>query len=519
MITEELNGNGRDCDISALYQRRFRVFIEPKKYLKARNEAILYVVAAAIEKTLETCFRCGHTLEYKNIKDKDERELYPFLPVVSKNANDFGSSSANICLECALRDYQKDQKAIDDVIVDPDDDGTAARWDEIKTAEKNYLQAKEKAKENAMNKSRADYELNEFNTFVNDEEGDLAVSDEETELVAIMAVPIKPEVAIFSTDEVDKLAKAYADAPRDQAARVKSIVKKIRNGSPIKQLATIPDNWRDYCDDLAKRFPNFSEPVLYIRNQFALAAASDRVFRLSPFILNGPPGCGKSFFALALASDLKSVLQVIDISSSQTGSPLTGSELYWANSQPGILFNTIVLGDIANPIFMLDEVDKAYGRRGEYDPLSALHQLLEPKQAKNFHDLCVPELTIDASHVVFIATSNSIEGLEGPIVDRFTVFNIEEPSIKEMPAIVTNQYLLFLDKHPSGGLFKRDIGEDVLKELCGYHPRKVRKILELAFGLAAYSERDYLTVDDVKAGDVGDKEKPGIGFMSVIEPA
>jgi hypothetical protein len=516
MITEELNGNGRDCDISALYQRRFRVFIEPKKYLKARNEAVLYIVAAAIEKSLETCFRCGHPLEYKNIKDKDERELYPFLPVVSKNANDFGSSSANICLECALRDYQKDQKAIDAAIVDPEDDGTAARWDEIKTAEKNYLQAKEKAKENTMNKSRDDYERDEFNEFLDEEEGDLAELNEEPELVA---APIKNEVAIFSTDEVDKLAEAYADAPRDQAARVKSIVKKIRKGSPIKQLATIPDDWRDYCDDLAKRFPNFGEVVLFIRNQFALAVASDKVFRLPPFILNGPPGCGKSFFALEIANYLKTVLHIIDISSSQTGSPLTGSETYWANSQPGILFNTIVLGDIANPIFMLDEVEKGSGRRGEYDPLSALHQLLEPAQAKNFHDLCVPEMSIDASHIIWIATSNSIEGLEGPIVDRFTVFNIAEPSKEEMPAIVTNQYLLFLDKHPSGWVFKRDIGEDVLKELCGYHPRKVRKILELAFGLAAYDERDYLTVADIHAGDVGDKEKPGIGFMSVIEPA
>jgi hypothetical protein len=499
-IIEELNGSARDSGISSLYQRRFRIFIEPKTYIKARNEALIYSAAQAIGISLQTCFRCGRPLEVKDIKDKDEREKFPFLPVAS---SDCFSSTISVCLDCAQRDWQKEQRAVKEALTEAENaDETAERWEEIKAAEKKHL---ESAQEEALKKnSRSEYEHDEFDALLDAEE---------------VVEVIRPVVAIFSTDEVDKLSDAYADAPRDQASRVKSIVKKIRKGSPLKQLATIPADWRDYCDDLEKKFPNFQGVVHFIRNQFALSAATDKVFRLPPVILTGNPGVGKTEFSLTIANDLKSVLQVIDISSSQTGSPLTGSELYWGNAQPGMLFNTLILGEIANPIIMLDEIDKSSGRRGEYDPLSALHQLLEPRQAKNFHDLCVPELTVDASNVIWIATANSIDSLEGPIVDRFTIFNVSDPSKEQMTAIVTNQYQRFLEKHPSGGVFKKNMHEDVLTELCGYHPRKVRKILELAFGLAAYNERDYLTVEDIRAGDVGDKEKPGIGFMSLIEPA
>jgi ATP-dependent Lon protease len=497
-IIEELDGSARDSVISSLYQRRFRIFIEPKTYIKARNEALIYSTAQAIGISLQTCFRCGRPLEVKDIKDKDEREKFPFLPVAP---SDCYSSTISVCLDCAQRDWQKEQKAVKEVNTEAENaDGTAERWEEIKAAEKKYL---ESTQEEALKKnSRSEYERDEFDALLDAEE---------------VVEVIKPVVAIFSTDEVDKLSDAYADAPRDQASRVKSIVKKIRKGSPLKQLVIIPEQWREFCDDLSEKFPNFSEVNLFIRNQLALSAASDNVLRLPPIILVGNPGIGKTEWSLSVSEELNTILKVIDISNSQTGSPLTGSESHWSNSQSGMLFHTLVLEDIANPIVMLDEIDKARGRI-EYNPLAALHQLLEPRQAKNFHDLSVPELGIDASHVIWIATANSVEGLEGPIVDRFTVFNIADPSKEQMPAIVTNQYLRFLDKHPSGSVFERTIRDDVLKELCGFHPRKVRKILELAFGLAAYDNRDYLTVKDVKVGDVGDKQRPGIGFMSSIEP-
>jgi ATP-dependent Lon protease len=178
------------------------------------------------------------------------------------------------------------------------------------------------------------------------------------------------------------------------------------------------------------------------------------------------------------------------------------------------LFNALVFNQVANPIVMMDEIDKVRGDKS-YNPLAALHQLLELRQAKRFRDLSVPELNVDASHVIWIATANTLDNIDKPIIDRFTVFPIADPSRTQMSAIVTNQYQRFIDTHPCGKIFEGNrILPEVLDELCKHHPRKVRKMLDQAFGLAAIHKRSYLTVDDIKACDSGDKRKTGIGFMS-----
>lgn len=320
---------------------------------------------------------------------------------------------------------------------------------------------------------------------------------------------IIPEIEVFKAEQVDDLLKYYTT--QEQEKQFKSLIARIKNVSSLKKLATIPENWEAYCVDLEAKFPNFAEVILYIRNQMSLAARSDRALRLSPLLLNGPSGVGKTAFLLTLATDLNTTLKVIDVSSSQSGSPLSGTESHWANSQPGVLWTTLMFGDVGNPIFMLDEIDKAHSQ-SKYQPLSPLHALLEKRQAKRFSDLCLPEFHIDASHVIWIATSNSTETIEKQIIDRFIVFNIEKPSVEQMKSIVANQYLRYIDDEPYGHLFEKTIREDVLDELTEHHPRKVRKILEMAFGAASYSGRTHLTIDDIHNSNVNEKPVRGIGF-------
>jgi hypothetical protein len=324
-------------------------------------------------------------------------------------------------------------------------------------------------------------------------------------------------VIVFNESDADALLEEYANAPRDQALRVKALVSRMQKVSSAKRMAVIPKNWKAYCKNLEAKFPNFKNVILYIRGQMSLAARSNQALRMGPILLNGPKGIGKSEFALTLSEDMKTTLKIIDISSSQSGSTLSGSESHWINSQPGLLWTTLVLGDVCNPIIMLDEIDKANGHSGT-QPLSALHQLLEKKQSRKFRDLCIPELPIDASNVLWIATSNTTTTLEQQIVDRFTVFEIAEPTPAHMRSIIANQYKKFIDEEPAGYAFEASIRDDVKNELINYHPRKVRKILEMAFGIASYEDREYLTIGDIRACDVGNKPKPGIGFMSALEP-
>ena len=324
-------------------------------------------------------------------------------------------------------------------------------------------------------------------------------------------------LTVYSIEEVDQLEEDYQDATKDQKIRVNNLVKKIREDTPDKRLATIPKNWRSDCDTLICDFPNFSEVILFIRNQLALSAISNQVLRIPPFLLAGDAGIGKTEFMLTLANLFNTKLSVIDIANSQTGSALTGSENFWSNTKPGGVFNTLVFGDIANPIIMLDEIDKAR-IDSSYQPLSALHSLLEPRQACEFQDLSVPEMKVNASQVIWIATANKLELIEKSIIDRFTIFHIETPSLNQMKNIVKNQYQKFIENHPAGSYFESAISVEVASELCLYHPRCVRKMLEMAFGLAANEQRNHLILQDISDSKITHKEDKGlgIGFMSTV---
>ncbi len=322
-------------------------------------------------------------------------------------------------------------------------------------------------------------------------------------------------IKLYSHDDVDQLEKNYEGATRDHANRVKSLVARMRENTPEKRLVTIPDDWKNICDALESDFPNFFEAIRFIRNQLALSSVSNQTLKFPPVLLVGDAGIGKTEFMLTLADVINTRLTVIDMASAQSGSTLSGSDTFWSNTKPGEIFNSLVFDDVANPVILMDEIDKAKNG-GDYNPLASLHALLEPRQARQFQDLSVPEIKIDASHILWIATANKIDVMEKPILDRFTIFNIDPPSTIQMREIVKNQYRRFIENDPAGGFFDKEIKGAVVDELCLYHPRKVRKILESSFGLAANSQRHYLIVDDIRECNISDKKEKsrGMGFMS-----
>jgi ATP-dependent Lon protease len=475
-IVEELTN-----DVDEIYKRKICVFIESTTKIEERNKALHHAIGQAITASLSTCHICGEALKIKNVHDEDELILYPFLK--RPDESEYRSGIMSVCMSCAEKQWKKKQQ-----------DQDSLHKDSVEIDKKTCLT------ENAGVESTES---------VVEE-----VTDKLAEEVAVVENS-SHTVSMYSEADINQLELNYKNASKDQSMRIKGLVKRLREGNPNKKLVTINDGWREFCEDLAMKFPNFSGVVDFLRNQLALSSeAGDGVLRLPPFLLLGSPGVGKTEFMLTVSDYLKTRLEIIDIASAQTGTALTGSEAYWGNTQTGVLFNTLVFGDVANPIFMLDEVDKAR-TAGDYKPLAALHPLLEPRQAKRFHDLSIAELTLDASHVIWIATANSLESIEKSIVDRFIVFTIEHPSKEQMLAIVTNQYTRFIEQHPSGGFFEKEVRPDVLAELCNYHPRKVRKMIEQSFGLAAYYKRRYLIVNDVFESDtVKEKRKNGIGFMS-----
>jgi ATP-dependent Lon protease len=114
------------------------------------------------------------------------------------------------------------------------------------------------------------------------------------------------------------------------------------------------------------------------------------------------------------------------------------------------------------------------------------------------------------------AASGPQETIEKPILDRFSVFQIEEPSKEHMAQVIKNLYQRFLTHHPAGAFFEQQIRSDVLDELCQYPPRQVRKMLASSFGFAALKQRQYLSLRDVQRSKDKSQVKQGIGFLSSI---
>ncbi len=494
-ITEELFGDGDDKDISSFYQRRLRLYIQAEHQIEARDLAIKYCVNNAIGLSLAHCYICAHELTKLNLRDKNIQRDAPFLPV----APDGMMGYSYVCMSCAYDNWEGDQAAKETVNA-LDVGGTHSSDREEEDEE----------------------ECPDSNGYDNDDKAEMkAIHDEQRRKKEIEkqnnAAPPAGSIKIFDMKAVKELMSDNSTAPRDQIARIKGIVKKIEATPYHKKLVQIPENWQQYCDNLEAKYPNFHDVVFFLKNQFALSARGSRALSLPPILLVGGPGIGKSDIVITLANDLGSHTTIIDMSCAQTGSALTGSEAYWANTTPGSIFKSLTMHEsaIANPIYILDELDKVKSR-SDQDPLAGLHQLLEERQAKNFRDLSVQEIALDASHIIFFATANEICSIPAPILDRFIVFHIADPDPEQMLAIVGNQYKRFLDTNAAGSTFKKTIRKDVRKELANSHPRKVRRMLEQAFGLAALDNRNHLTLKDIQDVDTGKKRNTSIGFMSPV---
>ena len=151
--------------------------------------------------------------------------------------------------------------------------------------------------------------------------------------------------------------------------------------------------------------------------------------RLPPILLFGEPGVGKTHFTQVLAGALNTKIRRQAFDTATTDAALMGSDKHWSNTTFGIIFELICLGDCANPIVLLDEIDKVsvgstYGYR---DPLAPLHSLLEPITSSKVRDSSVG-IEFNASHIFYVATAN--DPTRGPMSlrSRFVEFHIEPPA-------------------------------------------------------------------------------------------
>ena len=226
-------------------------------------------------------------------------------------------------------------------------------------------------------------------------------------------------------------AAALRSADKDVNERVAKLRERLIHKGPDRRVAK-PEGWREAVDRLDAALPHFREPIRLLRNSLALADATQRPVRVPPMLLLGPPGVGKTHFTHRVAELMGAPHASVAFDQPTAGSTLRGSDSYWANSSTGLLFNLICMGECANPVVLLDELDKSFSATSsqEIDPLAQLHSALEPETSQATVDISV-DIEFDASQVTYIATANSLRGVSMPILSRVEVFQIEPPDVSE----------------------------------------------------------------------------------------
>jgi len=154
---------------------------------------------------------------------------------------------------------------------------------------------------------------------------------------------------------------------------------------------------------------------------------------ITPTILLGPQGSGKSRFARRLAIHLGLPFDNVQMGG-MSDSSIMGTARRWSTGEPSVGLAAIQRHRVANPAIILDELEKA-SRGGENgNPQHALLAMLEPDTAGAFLDPWV-QAPVDLGHISWLMTANSLEGVQPPLLDRCRIVRFPAPGLEQLPML------------------------------------------------------------------------------------
>lgn len=203
-------------------------------------------------------------------------------------------------------------------------------------------------------------------------------------------------------------------------------------------------------------------------------------------LLLGSPGIGKTAVVLAISELLGIASRQVDLASTTAGFVIGGLSAQWSDAKTGVIIDMLRDETAANPILILDELDKVSGD-AKHDPLGPLYSLLEQKTAAKFIDEAL-NLPVNASHVLYVATANFIEAIPKPILSRFTVIEIHEMTPEQHSQVTQSIYNSLLQQHACAALFTARLSTPVIDALRTHSPREIKATLRRALAQAAMRE-------------------------------
>jgi hypothetical protein len=265
----------------------------------------------------------------------------------------------------------------------------------------------------------------------------------------------------------------------DRLDKIKPLIGKriplisLRNLTPVKHA-------------LEREFPHavgVIETVLY-------DLVSRDYVMIRPTILTGPPGCGKSTFAIRVAELLGVPCEVYGCAGINDSS-FGGTARRWNTGEPAMPVSLIINSRSANPMVILDEIEKVGLSRHNGNLLDSLLPMVEPRTAARFHDLYF-QAPVDLSGVIFFGTSNEPSLLPKPLRDRFRILQFPVPQARDLPALVPG---LLADIAKARGMDLRWIqrlsGEEMDALAGAWSGGSIRSLQRLLEGILAVRENHF----------------------------
>ncbi len=305
--------------------------------------------------------------------------------------------------------------------------------------------------------------------------------------------------------------------------------------SYLEMLLDLP--WQEYTDD---NFNLKSVGKILDDDHYGLEKVKDRILghlavlklkgdMSAPILmLLGPPGVGKTSLGKSIAHALGRKFVRISLGGLHDESEIRGHRKTYIGAMPGRIVQSLRKVGSANPVFILDEIDKI-GQSNRGDPSSALLEVLDPEQNSTFHDNYL-DLDVDLSKVLFIATANSLQNIQPALRDRMEIIRLSGYSTEEKLEIA-RRHLLPKQREAHGLKAKQvKIPLPTLREVIdGYTresgvrslDRQIAGLMRHAAKLIAMEEAGTVTIakdqlDDVLGPRIFEREPYRVGKQAGI---
>ena len=285
---------------------------------------------------------------------------------------------------------------------------------------------------------------------------------------------MKEELGDFSQDDdvieiVDRLKNT--ELPKEVREKLEAEVKKLTKMQPFSAESSVIRNYIEAVLDLP--WNSETNDVLDLkkasqileRDHYGLKDAKEKVLdylavkKLNPSMngvilcLAGPPGIGKTSLVKSIAESMGRKFVRVSLGGVRDEAEIRGHRRTYVGSMPGKIMKAMKEAGTNNPVILLDEIDKM-SNDFKGDPASAMLEVLDPEQNKNFEDHYI-DMPFDLSKVFFVSTANDLRNVSAPLRDRMDILQLS--SYTEFEKLHIAQNFLLKQAQKENGLAKIDI--------------------------------------------------------------